>query len=415
LNINMLEGKNRNSFVFVIAIVVNICALPHFQVYDSTTGNNMLVIVDTNIHPNINGINLVSGDEIGVFNSTGLCVGAGRWVRTNNISIAVYGQNTYSTSTDGMAAGEKMKFRMWDSLLNIEVPASATYGPFQVFPPDSTYGQDLYSFLASLSGISAPAVPVLSSPANGAGNQSVSSLGLSWSTSARAASYEVEVSTTNTFGNTVYDQTGASLTSTTVSGLSNSTTYYWRVNASNVDSTNWSGAWSFTTIIAAPVVPVLSSPANGAGNQSVSSLGLSWSTSARAASYEVEVSTTNTFGNTVYDQTGAPLTSTMVSGLSNSTTYYWRVNASNVDSTNWSGVWSFTTIIAAPVVPTLFSPASGTSNELISPTLSWGTVANAVTYAVQVSTVSDFGSTVTAQIGLTSTSTSIIGLSNSTT
>jgi hypothetical protein len=83
-----------------------------------------------------------------------------------------------------MAAGEKMKFRMWDSLLNIEVPASATYGPFQVYPPDSTYGQDLYSFLASLSGISAPAVPVLSSPANGAGNQSVSSLGLSWSTSA---------------------------------------------------------------------------------------------------------------------------------------------------------------------------------------------------------------------------------------
>ena len=83
-------------------------------------------------------------------------------------------------------------------------------------------------------------------------------------------------------------------------------------------------------------------------------------------------------------------------------------NAEGVSA--WSGVWTFTTIIAAPGVPQLASPSSGATNVMLPVALSWNTSTNAATYAVQVSTDADFGSTVTAQIGLTGTSASIIGL-----
>ncbi len=261
--------------------------------------------------------------------------------------------------------------------------------------------------------VAAPGAPVLASPSNGAGNQPISSLGLSWGSSALATSYEVEVSLSSGFGSTLFDQSGV-LTNATVNGLANSTTYYWRANASNVGGTSWSNAWSFTTIVAAPGVPVLVSPSNGAGNQPISSLGLSWGSSALATSYEVEVSLSSGFGSTLFDQSGV-LTNATVNGLANSTTYYWRANASNVGGTSWSNAWSFTTIVAAPGVPVLASPSNGAGSQPVSLSLSWNTSANAATYAVQVSTDAAFGSTVAAQIGLTGTMASISGLGNSAT
>ncbi len=158
----------------------------------------------------------------------------------------------------------------------------------------------------------------------------------------------------------------------------------------------------------------LASPSNGAGNQPISSLGLSWGSSALATSYEVEVSLSSRFGSTLFDQSGV-LTNATVNGLTNSTTYYWRANASNVGGTSWSNAWSFTTIVAAPGVPVLASPSNGAGNQPVSLSLSWNTSTNAATYAVQVSTDAAFGSTVTAQIGLTGTMAAVSGLGNSAT
>ena len=51
------------------------------------------------------------------------------------------------------------------------------------------------------------------------------------------------------------------------------------------------------------------------------------------------------------------------------------------------------TIPAIPVVPALTSPANAATNISLTPTLTWGTVANAATYRVQVSTAAAFTST----------------------
>src|SRR5712664_3276601 len=77
-----------------------------------------------------------------------------------------------------------------------------------------------------------PPAPVLSSPADGANNVAVP-VTLSWQASSGATSYHAQVSTSSTFTPLVYDQTGITTTSTTVSGLARRTTYFWRVFAAD--------------------------------------------------------------------------------------------------------------------------------------------------------------------------------------
>ncbi|WP_010232507.1 fibronectin type III domain-containing protein, partial [Gillisia marina] len=79
---------------------------------------------------------------------------------------------------------------------------------------------------------------------------------LSWNAASGADSYKVQVSTTSDFSSTLVNQSNITGTSTSVSGLDDGTTYYWRALATNaVGDSNWSAVRSFTTI---------SAPSNGA-------------------------------------------------------------------------------------------------------------------------------------------------------
>ncbi len=94
-----------------------------------------------------------------------------------------------------------------------------------------------------------------------------------------------------------------------------------------------------------PAAPTLISPADASTGIALSPT-LSWNSSAGANTYQVQVSTSSGFGTTVFNQSAIAGTSVAVSpALANSTVYYWRVNATNIDGTSgWSPVWSFTTI-----------------------------------------------------------------------
>jgi hypothetical protein len=91
--------------------------------------------------------------------------------------------------------------------------------------------------------------------------------------------------------------------------------------------------------------PALLSPANAVTLVPVTPT-LSWNASTGADTYRVQVSTASNFLTTVFDQSGLAATSVAVTpALSNSSVYYWRVNATNTGGTSeWSTVWSFTTI-----------------------------------------------------------------------
>lgn len=258
----------------------------------------------------------------------------------------------------------------------------------------------------------APDVPILASPVNGATNVSLSSA-LSWSVSSGATSYTVQWSTDSTFVTTSSATTSSAWYD--LSQLAVLTKYYWRVHASNAGGTsNWSTVWSFTTMQPPPpAAPILASPANGATNVSTS-LTLSWNASTGATSYRLQVSADSTFPSFVKDTSGVADTSSTISGLSTSTMYYWRVNATNTGGTSgWSTVWSFTTIPPPPAASTVASPTDGAIDMDTSPVLSWNPASGATSYTLQWSTNSSFTGADSATIS--STSYTVSGLLRSTT
>ena len=164
-----------------------------------------------------------------------------------------------------------------------------------------------------------------------------------------------------------------------------------------------------------PTPPILAAPANDA--QGVPApIVFSWNGVTTATAYQLQVAQLSGFSSTVYNNAGITSTSQTVSGLAYSTSYYWRVQATNGSSwTGWSSVNSFTTGIAPPAAPALSSPANNAQNQLISLSLSWQTAATATSYGYQVSTASNFATTVVNGAGLTATSASISGLAASST
>jgi photosystem II stability/assembly factor-like uncharacterized protein len=266
-----------------------------------------------------------------------------------------------------------------------------------------------------------PAAPVLASPASGSASQPTA-LTLSWNASSGATSYHLQVSTSSSFSPLTVDQTALTGTSYSVSGLANSTTYYWRASAANSGGASaYSSAWTFTTAppaVQPPAAPTLSAPAYGSTGQPTA-LSLSWYASSGATSYHLQVSTSSSFSPLTVDQNGLTATSYSVSGLSNSTVYYWQVSASNSGGTSaYSGVWNFTTTAAAvqpPAAPGLAAPANGSTNEPTSFALSWNASSGATSFRLQLSTSSTYSTLAVDQSGLTSTSSTVSGLANSTT
>jgi uncharacterized protein (TIGR02145 family) len=95
-----------------------------------------------------------------------------------------------------------------------------------------------------------------------------------------------------------------------------------------------------------PQMPTLISPSNGATGQPLSPT-LTWSTVTGAATYHVQVSTSNTFTTVVIEDSTLTSAMKVLSVLINGTQYFWRVQAKNEGGVSaWSSSWSFTTITA---------------------------------------------------------------------
>jgi hypothetical protein len=267
-------------------------------------------------------------------------------------------------------------------------------------------GTSAYSDVWSFTTIATPAAPVLIAPLDAAVNISTSPA-LSWNASTGAATYRLQVSLDNSFASTIYDDSTRTNTSQTITGLTAGTVYYWRVNAKNIAGTSAYASRSFTTIV--PGTPTLISPVNGAISQATNPT-LIWNAVPGADTYRLQVSTSNSFASTVYDDSTRTIASQAITGLTVGTTYYWRVNSKTSGRTSaYSDIWSFTTI-AVPAAPVLVTPANAAVNILTSPTLSWNVSAGAATYRLQVSTSSSFATTVYDDSTRTSTSQAITGL-----
>ncbi|MBI4546678.1 MAG: T9SS type A sorting domain-containing protein [Ignavibacteriae bacterium] len=133
--------------IFIILLPTGLFSQTHFT-FVSNTGRNATVGIPASANPNIGGIPLASGDEIGVFTPSGLCVGAVVWTGSSN-ALTVWGDNEQTPDTDGIHSGEQMFYRVWQRSINTEYPdVNFTYSQ-----GDSIYIDNGIFVLSSLTAI----------------------------------------------------------------------------------------------------------------------------------------------------------------------------------------------------------------------------------------------------------------------
>ncbi|MBK8982767.1 MAG: T9SS type A sorting domain-containing protein [Ignavibacteria bacterium] len=256
--------------------------------------------------------------------------------------------------------------------------------------------------------ISIPAAPVLVSPANGA-TQVLLTPGLSWVTVSDAAGYNLNIALDSNFSTVIL--TAGNITNSfynVPSALLNiNTRYYWRVNAYNAIGTGqWSSSFHFTTI-GPPSAPLLLTPVNNAVNVSLTPL-LDWENVLNASTYRLQIATDSVFSNIILNPVNLTASQYNVPSpyFTYLTKYYWRASAANgIGASDWSSVFSFTTLNAPlPSAPTLVSPANGSTGIILTPLLSWINLVGANSYGLQISTDINFNNVIHSQQKITNIS-----------
>ncbi len=210
-----------------------------------------------------------------------------------------------------------------------------------------------YSFMTI---VPFPGSPDLLSPPDEAGLVPVDETFI-WGESTDAQTYQIQIDRAGTFTNPVVNQSNITQLFYRASGLDNNTRHYWRVRASNVaGNSEWSTVKTFTTIIAFPQTPALSTPANETINVPVNPT-LTWNPGQDATAYRIQVSAQQNFASLAVDTSGIQDTSVVVGGLIHQTRYFWRVRSENYRGmSNWSEIRSF---ITSPKLLSLKTPAGG--------------------------------------------------------
>jgi hypothetical protein len=126
----------------------------HFT-FTSNTGNNAQMAIPLSANPNVDGVPLDPGDEIGAFSPGGLCVGAVAWDAVNNVVLCIWGDNDITPTIDGMRDGEWISLKIWRKVTDTEHSCDSlsfrSDPPFEFQPRyhiDALYG--VLSFSAPL-------------------------------------------------------------------------------------------------------------------------------------------------------------------------------------------------------------------------------------------------------------------------
>jgi fibronectin type 3 domain-containing protein len=219
----------------------------------------------------------------------------------------------------------------WTTLANVS--ATATSYTDSTASAGATYSYRVYATNGSVNSSNSNMATVTTIPAAPqnltASAASASQINLTWSNVTGATGFRVDRSLDGATWSTLATL-GTGVTSYANTGLAASTTYYYRVLATNSSGTSAASA----TASAKTVAATTSSIPNAASNF------MAWSTSNTTAQLSWQDNSNNETGFKVsysldgvhwyfLGTTGANVTSVQVSGLSYGTRYYFRVNATN--------------------------------------------------------------------------------------
>jgi uncharacterized protein (DUF1800 family)/fibronectin type 3 domain-containing protein len=221
-----------------------------------------------------------------------------------------------------------------------------------------------------------PAAPSISATP---GNAQV---GLSWAAVGGATSYNLYRATSSGGQSSTPTRTGLTGTSYTDPGLTNGTTYFYKLAAVNA---NGEGAKS-NEANAKPVAPELPAAPSLSATPGNAEVTLNWGAVAAATSYNLYRSTSSGGqGNSAY-KTGLTGTTYKDTGLTNGTTYYYKLAAVNANGTGEKSNEANAKPAAPPVptAPTGFTATAGDTKV----TLNWTVVGGATSYNLYRSTTS---------------------------
>jgi hypothetical protein len=220
-----------------------------------------------------------------------------------------------------------------------------------IIPPDTT----------------APAVPTLVSPADGA-YVKPSGLILDWTDSTDPSlpvtyvyqsSYGSSVGVNNGLTSPIYNASTGTVSQIDASGSSDAT-YYWQVKAcdSLSNCSDWSGPWAVTVDNIAPTIPLNGMPHNQAIN--TNNFDFTWdsSTDASSVTYEFQSSLSSTSSGGILTSglwhSGVLPTAMIHSSGAPDGKWYWQVRAIDAagNTSAWSTIWNVTLDTVAPAIPT---------------------------------------------------------------
>ncbi|MCK6606394.1 MAG: T9SS type A sorting domain-containing protein, partial [Ignavibacteriaceae bacterium] len=216
-----------------------------------------------------------------------------------------------------------------------------------------------------------------------------------WKKSLRAVNYRLQVSANSGFTSFIVNDSTITDTLKVLPSLANYSQYYWRVKAYNVGGeSDWSTVFNFKTL-GNPYASNLIEPANQSVNQPVNGVVFKWRKPAERIEailgYHYQLSADSLFGTTVVNDSTLTDTIRTVNGLTNLTTYYWRVRAKNQAGWgDWSSRWSLTTIIASPGQVTLVSPANNSTDQSVRPMFKWNRALRTERYRFELASDQNF-------------------------
>ena len=237
-------------------------------------------------------------------------------------------------------------------------------------------------------------------------------LTVSWTAGAGATSYEIQWSTNaSNFATVLGTATGITTLTYTITGLTSGTAYRYRIRSVNGCSTSAYATSNSVTLGNSPPTRPGSITASGAlCNQ----FNVSWPAGNLATSYRIEWSTNATFPAGFGTVSGITALNYTITGLSASTTYFYRVYSENGCgfSTARNGAAGYATLAATPGSPTGVGSNAVVCTQF---SMSWTAGSGASSYTLERALSADFLTGLVTVNGIIGTTYTFTGLTTNTT